>query len=96
MYKKESLKKFIQFPITSLKCEKTFLRKQYLKTHLIRHNEGLTWECNLCAKIFVSEDDLDKHKISYHKRGKRSSHSGSYSSRFALEYLNENEDSLEA
>lgn len=83
----------VHFSLKSLKCGKTFLRKQYLKTHLIRHNEGLTWQCSLCAKIFVSEDDLDKHKISYHKNGKRSG--GGHSSKFVLEYQNEN-DSLEA
>ncbi len=81
----------------SLKCGKTFLRKQYLKTHLLRHNEGLTWQCVLCEKIFVSEDDLDKHKISYHKKGKRSSHSGGgHSSRFAIDFHTENGHSLEA
>lgn len=57
--------------VPSPKCKKSFLRKQYLKTHLIRHNADLTWECALCSKVFVSEDDLDKHRSSYHKKGKR-------------------------
>lgn len=62
---------FSRFLKLSVKCGKTFLRKQYLKTHLVRHNEGLTWQCTLCAKIFVSEEDLCRHSVSYHKKGKQ-------------------------
>ena len=47
-------------------CDKSFSRKQYLKSHIRNIHEGIKdFECDACDQLFSERKNLIRHKKSY-------------------------------
>lgn len=42
-------------------CNKSFIRKQDIKHHVLEHIEENLYKCDLCYKYFTTKRELDKH-----------------------------------
>lgn len=46
-------------------CEKEFMTKRYLKSHLLVHSETRDHKCGICEKAFTHKASMKRHEISH-------------------------------
>ena len=51
---------------TCLKCDYTSVSRGHLKEHVVKHIEGLKYQCNLCGKNLSSSQSFRGHLRKYH------------------------------